>query len=383
MNTIIKNITKIFLFLIVLCFLLLIASYLFEPKTNNKEAGMRDVRLNAILGEKDNTLDVLFLGDSEVFSSISPMEMYNKHGFTSFVLGSAAQQLHYTKYLLSRTLKKQKPQVVILETNAIYRKIEPTGPIFRKLQNWFSIFEYHNRWKSLNFRDLNLSFSYEYNSEFKGYTYKPGIKGLKSWNYMNPTTESKEIEKLNKKKEQLNPNDDFKEYVVELSKKLDCTKENEEYIFTNNLGFSFLFDSLNRKAKKELIQKLIASLEISRDNNYNIEIKSIKFTDEFLSKSKKEYLQYLNDILNNNEIGIIYKEQVNKEKLEELSHDYTIVSLLKCENNEYSETELNDYLQLFKEHFYYDGIINCPYTENNLIIDHLLLIPKTKIIQEF
>ncbi len=193
----------------------------------------------------------------------------------------------------------------------------------------------------------------------------------------------KEIEKLNKKKEQLNPNDDFKEYVVELSKKLDCTKENEEYIFTNNLGFSFLFDSLNRKAKKELIQKLIASLEISRDNNYNIEIKSIKFTDEFLSKSKKEYLQYLNDILNNNEIGIIYKEQVNKEKLEELSHDYTIVSLLKCENNEYSETELNDYLQLFKEHFYYDGIINCPYTENNLIIDHLLLIPKTKIIQEF
>lgn len=199
MNTIIKNITKVFLFLIILCFLLLIASYIFEPKTNNKEAGMRDVRLNAILGEKDNTLDVLFLGDSEVFSSISPMEIYNKHGFTSFVLGSAAQQLHYTKYLLSRTLKKQKPKVVILETNAIYRKIEPTGPIFRKLQNWFSIFEYHNRWKSLNFRDLNLSFNYEYNSEFKGYTYKPGIKGLKSWNYMNPTTESKEIESLNKK----------------------------------------------------------------------------------------------------------------------------------------------------------------------------------------
>jgi len=127
------------------------------------------------------------------------MEIYNKYGFTSFVLGSAAQQLHYTKYLLNRTLKKQNPKVVILETNAIYRKIEPTGPIFRKLQNLFSIFEYHNRWKSLNFRDLNLSFSYDYNSEFKGYTYKPGIKGSKTNEYMNPTKEAKEIESLNKR----------------------------------------------------------------------------------------------------------------------------------------------------------------------------------------
>lgn len=199
MNIILKNTFKIVLFLIILCLLLLLVSSFFEPKTNNKEDGMRDVRLNAILGEKDNTIDVLFLGDSEVFSSISPMEMYNNHGFTSFVLGSAAQQLHYTKYLLARTLKNQKPKVVVLETNAIYRKIEPTGPIFRKLQNWFSIFEYHNRWKSLKFSDLNLSFNYDYNSEFKGYTYKPGIKGSKTYDYMNPTKDGKEIETLNKK----------------------------------------------------------------------------------------------------------------------------------------------------------------------------------------
>ena len=199
MNQIIKNISKIILFLSILVIILLLASFLFEPKTNNKKDGMRDVRLNAILGEKENTIDVLFLGDSEVFSSISPMEMYNKHGFTSFVLGSAAQQLHYTKYLLNRTLKTQKPKIIILETNAIYRKIEPTGPVFRKLQNWFSIFEYHNRWKSLNLRDLNLSFNYDYSSDFKGYTYKPGIKGSKAYDYMSPTKDAKEIESLNKK----------------------------------------------------------------------------------------------------------------------------------------------------------------------------------------
>ena len=186
-----------------------------------------------------------------------------------------------------------------------------------------------------------------------------------------------EIQKLNAKKELLDPNDDSKEYIIELSKKLDCTLENEEYIFTHDLGFSFLFESLNRQAKKELIQKLIASLEITRDENFNIEIKNIKFTEQFISKSKKEYLEYLNAILNDNNIGIVYKKQIDKKKLEELSKSYTIVSLQKYENNEYTEEELNNYFELFKEHFYYDGIINCPYIENDLIVDQLLLVPKT------
>ena len=52
---------------------------------------------------------------------------------------------------------------------------------------------------------------------------------------------------------------------------------------------------------------MIASLEITRDNNYNIEIKNVKFTDEFISKNKKEYIEYLYEILNNNELGITYK----------------------------------------------------------------------------
>ena len=51
--------------------------------------------------------------------------------------------------------------------------------------------------------------------------------------------------------------------------------------------FFFQMDSLNRKTKKEIIARMIASLEITRDDNYNIEIKNVKFTDEFISKNKK------------------------------------------------------------------------------------------------
>lgn len=75
-----------------------------------------------------------------------------------------------------------------------------------------------------------------------------------------------------------------------------------------------------------------------------------------------------------------YKEQINKEKLLELEKDYTIMSLEKMENNQYSEEELNNYFDLMKEHLDVDGIINCPYIEGNNIVDTLILIPKTELI---
>ena len=133
-------------------------------------------------------------------------------------------------------------------------------------------------------------------------------------------------------------------------------------------------------AKEELINRLISSIEITRDDNYNIEIKNIKFTEEFISKSTKDYIDYLNELLTDNNIGITYKEQINKEKLLELEKDYTIMSLEKMENNQYSEEELNNYFDLMKEHFDVDGIINCPYIEGNNIVDTLILIPKTELI---
>ena len=190
----------------------------------------------------------------------------------------------------------------------------------------------------------------------------------------------KKIDKLTKKKTTLDPDNDFKEYTVELLKKLDYEEDNGDFIFKNNLSFTYLFDSLNRKAQKELINRLISSIEITRDNKFNIEIKSIKFTEEFISKSTQDYIDYLNELLADNNIGITYKEQINKEKLLELENDYTIMSLVKMENNQYTEEELNNYFDLMKEHFYVDGIINCPYIEGNNIVDTLILIPKTELI---
>ena len=147
----------------------------------------------------------------------------------------------------------------------------------------------------------------------------------------------KEIDKLTKKKTTLDPDNSSKEYTIELVKKLDCIEENDNLIFTNikNIGFTFLYDLLTRKAKRDLIHRLISQIEITRDKNYNIDIKNIKFTDELITKSNKEYIKYLNKIMENNNIGIKFYKEINKEKLKNIELDYDILSIKKMKSNKY------------------------------------------------
>ena len=199
-------------------------------------------------------------------------------------------------------------------------------------------------------------------------------------NYKNDVIK-KEIDKLNKKKISLDPDNSSQEYTVELIKKLDCIEENETLIFTNikNIGFTFLYDLLSREAKRDMIHRLVSQVEITRDKNYNIEIKNIKFTDEFITKSSKEYLNYLNRIMIDNNIGIKYQEEINEEKLKTIEQDYDILSVTKMKNNKYSNEFLANFISKSKEHLYIDGIISCPYVDENKLKDILILVPKTKI----
>ena len=206
--------------------------------------------------------------------------------------------------------------------------------------------------------------------------YLSSTLNIETINYKNDIIK-KEIENLNKKKQQIDPNNDFKEYTIELLKKIDCITEKDEVIFRNKIGFSFVFDSLNRKSKKELIKRLIDTIEIKRDKNYNIEITNVKFTEEFISKSSKDYIEYLYEILRNNNVGFIYKEAINKKELEKLQEDYFVFSNTKISNGEYDNATLTIYNELLKQNFYANGIINCPYIENENIVDNLTLIPKT------
>jgi len=109
----------------------------------------------------------------------------------------------------------------------------------------------------------------------------------------------KEITILQKKKDTMFPDNEDKECNIELLKKLDRTSEDNPNTFYKNY-FMYVWNVLNKKAKKELINRFISSFGIIRTGNYDIEITNIKFTDELISKSTKEFIDYLNSISKHN-----------------------------------------------------------------------------------
>ena len=106
---------------------------------------MEEVSANGILGERRDSVDLLVLGDSEAYSSVSPMELWRDRGYTGYVCGTSSQTLDYTLELLTRALEDQRPRVVLLETNAIYRLVPAQKLVFTPLASRLSVFRYHDR----------------------------------------------------------------------------------------------------------------------------------------------------------------------------------------------------------------------------------------------
>ena len=83
---------------------------------------LRDRDMYRIRQEKPYSIDVIIVGDSLSYTSVSPMQLWKEYGFTSFVCGQWGQKIGETEYMLKTVLNRQKPKVVILEANVLFRK---------------------------------------------------------------------------------------------------------------------------------------------------------------------------------------------------------------------------------------------------------------------
>ncbi len=114
-----KKILGPLLFLGLLGLLLVPASLILQPKDNTEEAGMYQTSAAGILSQPENSIEVLFLGDSEAYSSFVPLDLWEQTGITSFVCSSLDQKTYETLELLDMALGCQSPKVVVLETNVL------------------------------------------------------------------------------------------------------------------------------------------------------------------------------------------------------------------------------------------------------------------------
>lgn len=193
-----KALLHIVAVLAVIAVLFVLLSVLFTPKGNSEEDGMLDASAHSVLGEPAGTIDVLFLGDSEVYNALSPMRMWEEYGFTSSLMSTNVQNLPYAFTLLRRATNAQKPRVVVIETNEIYKELSLNDIAKRMVQDALPVFEYHDRWKSLTLRDFDPRVEYTWTDPFKGYVVNADATPADATGWMAPTDEREEISRLNR-----------------------------------------------------------------------------------------------------------------------------------------------------------------------------------------
>lgn len=144
--------------------------------------------------------DVIFIGDCEVFSNVSPISLWENYGITSYIRGSAQQLIWQSYYLLEETLRYEKPEVVVF--NVLSMKYnEPQKEAYNRLtldrmklsstklrlikasmmenedflSYLFPILRYHTRWKELSGEDFKYLFEREKISH-NGYLMRIDVK---------------------------------------------------------------------------------------------------------------------------------------------------------------------------------------------------------------
>ncbi len=202
MKKIIKRIVSCVLFVAILLGLLQVSSLIFQPKSNDKASGIHYPRANGILSEPKDSIDTVFIGDSEVYHSFIPLNIWRDYGITSYDVSSPSQKLVYSMEFLKKTFEKQNPKIVFLETNAIFRKSYFEDEITYKAEQVFPVFRYHDRWKNLQLKDFSATVEYTANENNKGYFFtkksKPATdKAIKE--YMKYSDVSAPILSTNKK----------------------------------------------------------------------------------------------------------------------------------------------------------------------------------------
>lgn len=188
-----KTVKRGCIFILLVTALLFVASRMVDPVFWYAKGNIEDRNkcIAGVLSEEPNTIDVLVLGDSETYTSFSPLQLWSEQGIPAYVCGQSGQWMQEAYYILKKVLKKQDLKTVVLETNMFFR----CQGIMQDMQlslgeltaYYFPIFRYHNLWKEAFDKEEDALTSY------KGFEIRSAVKPYEGGDYMQ---EEKEQDKL-------------------------------------------------------------------------------------------------------------------------------------------------------------------------------------------
>lgn len=159
---------------------------------NLTEAGgveSRDFHAAGMKAEPSGSLEVVFLGDSEMQTGVIPMELWKEYGITSYTCAQSGQRTMEAYYWLRETLKTQKPKLVVMDADQFYhcgdRQAEFKTAIEKTAHYYFPALKYHNQWK--RWKERQEMKPVRERNHMKGYNYHDAVKPYEGGEYMTET----------------------------------------------------------------------------------------------------------------------------------------------------------------------------------------------------
>ena len=171
--------------------------------------------------DKDS-VDVLFMGASQMFSSIDAKRLTEEFGISSYDYGASRQMISTTEYYLDEALKTQHPKLVMIESCEILHELSddirdeviaysyPPMPLSNEKFNYLlrdsdhdmlktleicylPLLAYHNKWKSFEIKDLSETVFFDDYADYslRGFNPREGCNPQKMAFYEESSVESK------------------------------------------------------------------------------------------------------------------------------------------------------------------------------------------------
>lgn len=182
-----KQLLKIVSFLVVFVILFAYVDSVFSFKQRNDMLSATHT-INGLYAEPDNSLDVLFVGSSHVYSGVNPHIIWDNFGIPSYVYSGQSQIPEISYHYIIEALKSQHPKMIALE---VYKFIRPgisdaylrtnvdnmkmsknklqlineVVPSDKRFAFLFGFTKYHSKWKELQEDDFTYMFEDKTNSQ--------------------------------------------------------------------------------------------------------------------------------------------------------------------------------------------------------------------------
>lgn len=324
-----KNILKIIIFLTIFMILFCALGRFFNP-TGTIMEWFQSYTVTEFYKERNNSIDVLYVGNSCIYTGVSPMEVYKRTGITGYAFSTSGQRMVSSYYFIKEAFRTQQPKLVVLEIGEAFTGLDKNDGMsirraidslkfsknklemiwdedyrlsnYDKLSCIFPILRFHSRWDKLDESDLR-KFVFKGNYTDKGYLLE---KTTKKYNGRVNRKLKREVEEENIDTEEELQFEFSKipsEVRIKIDKMIDYCKEmNSELIFIK-LPEPIVWN----EEKHEIIEdyareKNVKFIDLNYDENINIDWqKDTQDEGNHLNLYGAEKVgEYLSDYLVNN-----------------------------------------------------------------------------------